>query len=730
MSTACEEHPSGPGNMIKRHEYEPFPAGQTGRYIRLFHLLPKSETDPYIRGRLSQHALLEEDCPSFHALSYVWGDPTAPGYKIICDEQIFVVTANLHDALVALRGNAPLYLWIDQICINQNNLQEKSFQIPLMRQIYSRAVKTIAWLGDGDYTTKMAFEVLHEIAQNWREYLTGLVGKAQSDSAELRQSDSDPSNSSDISNRRSVPTRDESSAAKRILENPWFTRVWIIQEVACSTDLIMQSSSHTISFDHLLTAMWGFLRSSNGMRANIINGGAWSFPATLAGIRHQYRSAHIDGLSIVQLIAHCRQYQATNDRDQVYALYGICSTTTIHALPQPNYALPVARALGEAMVHMMRAEGSLRLLELSDSSSEASGPSWIVRTRTTRDPRIFPNSSLHNNFATALEGLAASICTLLGADFDFNSSAMDNEFVEVFEPMKAAFKIDRNLPHTSEFHQIILEDDLKLVVSGQRLDQIEELSPCVLLPAGFEKAYGSARQDSSYFQDLKNIGKNDGPDDIASVVPLLRKYATNLIGQSKEYVDDVAQMDLMIMSRQNTAYYRSREHISEAYRFVVFGGQTENDVSAKTREMTEQDISKLFHEWRESLQSSAFQLAEINDIVQKAFDSMVELDLSSLQKALLPLRSIVAKPMQEQLASFMAPLFGRRMAWTVKGHLALVPARTEEHDDIFYLQGSEMPFVLRSLENRYWKLIGPAYIDGMMGGELYNKDCFTKISIA
>lgn len=264
MSTTWEEHPGRPGITIKRHEYKPFLEGQIGRTIRLFNLLPKSEADPYVRGGLSQHALLEEDCPSFHALSYVWGDPTAPKYKIICDEQIFEVTANLHAALLALRSNAPLYLWIDQICIHQNDLQEKSLQIPLMRQIYSRALRTIAWLGDGDYTTKIAFETLHEMAQSWLKVVLKPSTNAQTGSAELPQNDSDPGNSSYSSTPRSDPTKEQSKAVKRILANSWFTRVWIVQEVAVSTDLIMQSGSHTISFDHLLAAMWVFVRTNNG----------------------------------------------------------------------------------------------------------------------------------------------------------------------------------------------------------------------------------------------------------------------------------------------------------------------------------------------------------------------------------------------------------------------------------------------------------------------------------
>jgi hypothetical protein len=84
---------------------------------------------------------------SYEALSYVWGVTVVP-YKISIDQRPFYVTHNLHAALKELRSpDHDRLLWIDAICINQADHDEKSSQVQIMRDIYANALKTIVWLG-------------------------------------------------------------------------------------------------------------------------------------------------------------------------------------------------------------------------------------------------------------------------------------------------------------------------------------------------------------------------------------------------------------------------------------------------------------------------------------------------------------------------------------------------------------------------------------------------------
>lgn len=118
--------------------------------IRLILLQPSSTEDAEIRckvvhTRLSLYELNTID--HYTALSYVWGSSTSTG-TIWVDESQVAVTANLYSALRDLRDTTKMLpLWVDAICINQSNNEEKAQQISLMGRIYATATHTIIYLG-------------------------------------------------------------------------------------------------------------------------------------------------------------------------------------------------------------------------------------------------------------------------------------------------------------------------------------------------------------------------------------------------------------------------------------------------------------------------------------------------------------------------------------------------------------------------------------------------------
>ena len=64
-------------------------------------------------------------------------------------------------------------MWIDAISINQKNADEKNYQVPMMREIYSKATQTMAWLGEEQGDVELAFELLNQLAAAYR-HLHGL----------------------------------------------------------------------------------------------------------------------------------------------------------------------------------------------------------------------------------------------------------------------------------------------------------------------------------------------------------------------------------------------------------------------------------------------------------------------------------------------------------------------------------------------------------------------------
>ncbi|RYP53076.1 hypothetical protein DL768_001853 [Monosporascus sp. mg162] len=125
--------------------YDEFPLASDNSQIRLLQLKAGVGGDPVT-------CFLEvvdlEGCPEYDALSYVWGDPGVTDSITLHGKQ-HDVTINLYDAMKRLRqSDKHRRLWIDALCINQEDTKEKEGQIGLMDKIYSRAKEVCMWLGE------------------------------------------------------------------------------------------------------------------------------------------------------------------------------------------------------------------------------------------------------------------------------------------------------------------------------------------------------------------------------------------------------------------------------------------------------------------------------------------------------------------------------------------------------------------------------------------------------
>jgi hypothetical protein len=141
---------------LGKFEYRPI---ESPDQLRMLWLLPGSFNDA-IQIRLCHRPL--STLRKCEALSYEWGSPTRD-YEIYCEGQTLKVTGNLLAAMRRMRsttskparkklkgrmpGRAQL-LWIDAICINQDDMAERSEQVKLMTEIYRNAKRVLIWLGE------------------------------------------------------------------------------------------------------------------------------------------------------------------------------------------------------------------------------------------------------------------------------------------------------------------------------------------------------------------------------------------------------------------------------------------------------------------------------------------------------------------------------------------------------------------------------------------------------
>ncbi|KAF2814788.1 heterokaryon incompatibility, partial [Mytilinidion resinicola] len=139
--------------------------------------------------------------PFYYAASYTWGVPGSL-QEIELNGVAHSIQANLFDFLQQLRlADATVTLWVDALCISQNDNSEKSIQVPLMGLIYSNAKSVFVWLGPQ--------------ADGSEEYFDSFN---QAPSKSLKKVDSD--------------ARNPRSAAIAFLQRrEYWTRTWIIQEL-------------------------------------------------------------------------------------------------------------------------------------------------------------------------------------------------------------------------------------------------------------------------------------------------------------------------------------------------------------------------------------------------------------------------------------------------------------------------------------------------------------------
>jgi hypothetical protein len=137
------------------YQFEGEPSEDIWDLIQLSRL---AEANGKLDGQVRDHPFQR-----FAALSYVWGSIEDPAC-INIDQTKFWITRNLYNALKAMRRpNKAISLWIDAICINQNDLQEKKVQIGLMRRIYRQAQKVTAYVPQTSEDAENLGQLMQEI---------------------------------------------------------------------------------------------------------------------------------------------------------------------------------------------------------------------------------------------------------------------------------------------------------------------------------------------------------------------------------------------------------------------------------------------------------------------------------------------------------------------------------------------------------------------------------------
>ncbi|KAI1390009.1 heterokaryon incompatibility protein-domain-containing protein [Hypoxylon trugodes] len=316
---------------------------------------------------------------TYDALSYTWGPTTrkeaASGmdserrYPIMCNNKRLLVTVNLFSCLEQLEKNRHYHrdLWIDAICINQNDPPERNQQVQIMGDIYRSAERVIVWLGPSYEDAKPAWESI----------------KALNDLPK------DEKNNILPARIPHMPNDDNWDSLASLFARSWFSRIWVVQELVLARETTILCGDYTFDWSDMVSVSDFMSRqaSTNTFKAHSSrNSGtnllSYKNPSKLDAIRRDKNGGNAQvrsGDILLRNMVRCRTYEASKDLDKVYSLLGLADPGLGCRL-LPDYEKEVSEVYIDAAKYILENTDDLHILahaEGEDFKRVTGLPTWV-----------------------------------------------------------------------------------------------------------------------------------------------------------------------------------------------------------------------------------------------------------------------------------------------------------------------------------------------------------------
>jgi hypothetical protein len=353
---------------LQKHKYALL--DESRREIRLLTVLPsRNDSDP-ISCLLNVVSLNDE--PRYSALSYVWGSLDSEEGITVNGQFLYQARENLVLFLRFFRrcltsgvsnDNPPNYIWVDAICIDQANVEERNQQVNLMPIVYSGATQVMSWLGGGNESLSQAFLLIKNVveavqspasqAKSTRTRITSGLSTAKA------QHPSEGDSGENSIDPRLLFLFSLSESVIDLFLLPYWHRIWVVQEVVlaepdeniviCGNEVMTfrdiqifrdnwlaflkdlqldhkwtSSLANTPAFNAISDSWPQYLKK---MEESLV---VWSYYDFIRGLR-------IQGDSLFYILL-APAYECVNPRDSVYGLLNVVSSARL----LPDYNLPTA----------------------------------------------------------------------------------------------------------------------------------------------------------------------------------------------------------------------------------------------------------------------------------------------------------------------------------------------------------------------------------------------------
>ena len=527
----------------------------------------------------------------YSALSYVWGDQTER-QAILINDSVCYVGRNLWDALVHLRrSDASVRIWADALCIDQDDLDERSRQVQRMGEVFARAEEVFIWLG-----------------------------KARGHSKTLKDAYDWVANSSRLAQDE---RRSKLLAFWDLLSRPWFSRLWVLQEAALARKATIVLGEERCDLAVLRLMVWddpgveeiqeAFLRQlKESPTLHIVN--ISSLVHLLECLRGRSQT------SFESLVYDCMRRACIDPRDHIFGLVGVAHYLNLET-PKVDYTM----SNSEVFYHFMKAALKQRPDDLVEFA--------VVDSRQT--PEDWPSWVP-----------------------DLASTARRSDFARtVYE---AGYPLDRTLSDES-----FSDSKRHLFLSGINFDTV--------------------RADHCPEIDLIPMRETD------EIVPLLPRFKEYGLIAEKFWAEHLS----------NKSAYGDHDGQSQAFWRTLIA----NEYCGQPR-----------------LSDSHYESGAAESDEGQVYDYI-------MGRAPMPLHVPGFEPhaggTKTAIGNFMGSvslvLPGRALFHTDHGYIGVGPAGLMAGDAIVVICGIRMPLILRRQSCQgegVWRFIGPAYVHGIMKGEV------------
>lgn len=653
--------------------------------IRLLRLA--ASEDGTFTGKLRKFELA--DAPHFYSASYTWGTRTYSDTTIEFKIGRLPILEGLLPFLRMISKHADFsdhtWWWIDSLCINLADGQEREQQVRIMADIYRKATRAMVWLGD-----EVEIESDCRGAIDFLNYLRRLQPLFNGQNADDTRA-----------TLRSPDLVNCWASVANLLNRPWWTRVWTLQEMILPREVKFYCGNTSISRGKFKTAMYCIFLCSVGDRDMDVE----LVPRKVFDTAFNRRRVHQwyvkpKALSLVAVLAYLGNHCASDPRDRIYSVLGLITARDRRLVGDPEYKTSVRSQYARLVRSFYNEYHSLDIICFSHLFNRYSGPE--DPGIETAMPSWVPDWRVYTEFASPVPLMA---------------SQSANEHIGNFRPLHGQkWKAIYDAPGkwlrgraNVRFHQNLRD----LWCDGILLDTVENLGSLESCEPRC-RSFVCVRDEPLHGPIYSSTRTQVGNAIVSEPVAFLSSIARSLVlDRQDKYLRFVAPdhyiSDFLVVCTAcldpETLPDASEDSLDPNF-VIWFQQNRQMCLGPCTLEQLVRIVISATNAARlNSLPPPTIQVASLSSRLATSFTSKVDAESDFADTFFSRFLDTTRKK-------------SRRLMVTSEGYIGMAPCRARPGDAVVVLFGCSIPLILRREGPREeWQLVGEAYVDGFMNGE-------------